>query len=198
MPLLLYLHGFRSSPQSFKAQWLEKRLSMGIFGNSSDLRYACPALPASPADAFAAARALALQEDPATLTLVGSSLGGFYATALAEQLGCRAVLLNPAVFPQRDLAQHVGQTTAFHSDTPFHFKHEFLAEFSALTCGPISRPTRYFLIAAKGDMLLDWREMTARYPGARLRLLEGSDHGLSDFSDYGDEVIAFAKAAMPA
>jgi uncharacterized protein len=194
---LTYLHGFRSAPQSFKAKWLGDKLeechSMGVFRH---LTFACPQLPMSPREAYALARRHAREAVARAgvdgLTLVGSSLGGFYATHLAEELGCRAVLLNPAVFPQRDLAAHIGPTFMFHSGESIAFTTAHLAEFGDFPSLPVTRPDRYFLIAAKGDELLDWREMVARYPGAKHKVLEGSDHGLSDFAHYGDEVLAFA------
>jgi predicted esterase YcpF (UPF0227 family) len=183
---LVYLHGFRSSPQSFKARMLAARLAdMGLAS-----RFRCPQLPPSPA----AAVALVLREiapQPAD-TLVGSSLGGYYATWLAERCGCRAVLLNPAVAPARDLAGRVGVQRMYHSDDEFAFEPSYLAELASLEVAVPSDPQRYLLIAAKGDELLDWREMVARFPRVATVLLEGGDHGLSDFAVLIDRVLAFA------
>ncbi|WP_413628604.1 YqiA/YcfP family alpha/beta fold hydrolase [Herbaspirillum frisingense] len=189
--MILYLHGFRSSPQSFKARVMGQR--MAELGLQDD--YLCPQLPASPAAAIALAGALVAGVDPAQLTVVGSSLGGFYATWLAEHLGCRAVLLNPAVKPPRDLESYVGVSTQYHSDEPFEFKHEYIAELRSLVVPAISRPQRYLLLAATGDEVLDWREMVAHYPGARQIVIQGSDHGMAEFVDYLDEVLAFCGVA---
>lgn len=191
--MILYLHGFRSSPQSFKAQYLAQRMQAG--GRIDD--FLCPQLPASPAQAIALALALASHIPADQLTLIGSSLGGFYATWLAEQLGCRAVLLNPAVVPPRDLASYVGVTTQFHSDAPFEFKTEYIGELHALAIKKITRPQRYLLIAATGDEVLDWREMTAHYPGAQQIIIEGSDHSISEFAEYADQVLAFCGIVSP-
>jgi predicted esterase YcpF (UPF0227 family) len=125
------------------------------------------------------------------LSIVGSSLGGFYATWLAEQAGCRAVLLNPAVIPRVDLAAHVGVTTAYHSDEPFEFKEEYIAELRALEVKSITQPERYFLIAATGDEVLDYRDMVAHYKGAKQHVIGGSDHAISEFPAYVDVVIGF-------
>jgi predicted esterase YcpF (UPF0227 family) len=185
--MILYLHGFRSSPQSAKAQMLAARMQALGLGAG----YRCPQLPASPRAAIELARREASQCAPEQLTLIGSSLGGYYATWLAEQLGCKAVLLNPAVKPPRDLEKYVGVSTAYHSDEPFEFKREYIAELEALAIESITRPERYCLIAATGDEVLDWREMVAHYPGARQVVIAGSDHGLSDFDDYLDQVLLF-------
>lgn len=185
--MILYLHGFRSSPQSFKAQLIAQR--MQALGR--DAEYRCPQLPASPREAIVLAAGIAAEVVPEQLTLVGSSLGGYYATYLAEQLGCRAVLLNPAVKPPRDLEKYVGVSTAYHSNEPFEFKRDYIDELKMLAVENITRPERYFLIAATGDEVLDWREMLAHYPGARQCVIEGSDHGISEFAQYVDQVLAF-------
>ncbi|MGE5649209.1 MAG: YqiA/YcfP family alpha/beta fold hydrolase [Bacillota bacterium] len=184
--MILYLHGFRSSPQSFKARLLGERLTALGLG----AQYYCPQLPASPREAMALASELLRTAGPET-TLIGSSLGGYYATWLAEQFGCRAALLNPAVKPPRDLEKYVGVSTAYHSDAPFEFKREYIDELKALAVTKITRPERYFLIAATGDEVLDWHEMVAHYPGAAQLVIEGSDHGISEFGQYLDRVLAF-------
>ncbi|MGD9945795.1 MAG: YqiA/YcfP family alpha/beta fold hydrolase [Burkholderiaceae bacterium] len=185
-PRLIYLHGFRSSPQSFKAQMLAQALAAQ--GRADD--FLCPQLPASPAEAI---EQVCNEIAPQPVdTLIGSSLGGFYATWLAERYGCRAVLLNPAIRPERDLARAVGTHTMYHSDAPFVFERRYLDELAALHSGGPSDPQRWLLVAAKGDEVLDWREMLARYPGVPTILLEGSDHGLSDFADLIGRVLHFA------
>ena len=117
--------------------------------------------------------------------VLGSSLGGFYATAVAQATGWPAVLLNPAVDPARDLAAYVGELTSFHApEEHFFFRAEYIDELRQLAVPAITHPERFFAVIAKGDEVLDWREMTARYAGAQLRLLEGGDHALSDFDDH--------------
>lgn len=184
--MILYLHGFRSSPLSFKARLLGGRLA--ALGREAE--YQCPPLPASPRQAISLAARL-IESAPGEVTLIGSSLGGYYATWLAEKYGCRAVLLNPAVKPPRDLTKYVGVTTAYHSDAPFEFKQAYIEELQALAVDRVTCAERYFLLAATGDEVLDWREMTAHYPGARQQIIEGSDHGISEFEQYVDEVLAF-------
>jgi len=185
--IILYLHGFRSSPSSYKALLFTQRISALKAENS----YFCPQLPSSPNDTIKLAADLLLPFTSEQITLVGSSLGGYYATWLAEKLGCRAVLLNPMVSIPTDMEQFIGATTAFHSDEPFEFKPEYVDELRALAVTHITQPERYFLFAATGDELLDWREMQAHYPGARQHIIQGSDHGLTGFEQYMDEVMAF-------
>lgn len=185
--MIVYLHGFRSSPQSMKARLLAER--MHALGRDDE--WVCPQLPASPKAAIALALALAAKAPAGTLSLIGSSLGGYYATWLAERLGCPAVLLNPAIVPLQDLDRHVGVTTQYHSNEPFEFRREYIDELAALAVPAITGPQRYFLIAATGDDVLDYRDMVRHYPGARQHVIAGSDHGISEFADYLAPVLAF-------
>jgi uncharacterized protein len=184
---LLYLHGFRSSPQSSKA----RQVAAWVGSHRPDLTWWCPQLPPSPREALE--RVLArLQGWPAPQTaVIGSSLGGFYACVVAERIGCLAVLLNPAVDPAHDLSRHIGETTAWHSDERFFFRAEFVDELRAMTPTALTDPQRYFAVIAKGDEVLDWHAMTALCAGCKVKLLEGGDHALSDFSEHLPDVIDF-------
>ncbi|MCS0658535.1 YqiA/YcfP family alpha/beta fold hydrolase [Massilia terrae] len=191
--MILYLHGFRSSPRSFKTRVVADR--MKALGRGNEL--ICPQLPASPKQAMELALSLVERYPANELAVIGSSLGGFYATWLAERLGCRAALLNPAVNPLKDLEKHVGVTTAWHSDEPFEFKREYIDELAALRIARITRPERYYLLAATGDEVLDYRDMVAHYQGAQQHVIEGSDHAIPEFAQYVDEVLAFCGMEAP-
>ncbi|QGZ62350.1 YqiA/YcfP family alpha/beta fold hydrolase [Paraburkholderia acidisoli] len=190
--MIVYLHGFRSSPQSFKARLLAARLSeLGRGGE-----WLCPTLPVSPREALELVeREIAAQrKEGERVTLVGSSLGGFFATFLAEQHGWRAVLLNPAVVPDRDLSKYLGEQPLWHGGGSIVVEPRHLDELRALAVASVTQSARYYLIAATGDEVLDYREMLAHYPGVATHLIEGSDHGISEFADYVDEVIRFCDA----
>ena len=189
---LLYLHGFRSSPQSAKARQVGARVA----GRHPAVTWWCPQLPPSPRQAMSEVMAGIADWPKDRMAVVGSSLGGFYATCVAEATGCRAVLLNPAVDPARDLAKYIGEQTAWHDPAErFFFEPRFVDELRALSTGPVRFPENYFAVIAKGDEVLDWREMVGRYPGARIKLLEASDHALGDFGEHIDEVFAFLNLA---
>jgi predicted esterase YcpF (UPF0227 family) len=166
---------------------------MAQLGRADD--YVAPQLPASPKQAMEEAMALVAGVPAGELAIVGSSLGGYYATWMAEQLGCRAALLNPAVTPLTSLEKYVGMTTMFHSGEPFELRREYIAELGGLAVPRITQPQRYYLLAATGDEVLDWRAMVAHYPGARQHVIDGSDHGISEFAQYVDEVLAFCGVA---
>jgi len=185
---LLYLHGFRSSPQSAKARQVAARVAAQHPG----VTWWCPQLPPSPREAMDSVMAHVAAWPRDRMAVVGSSLGGFYATHVAESTGCKAVLLNPAVEPARDLAKYIGEQTTWQDPSEsFYFEPRYVDELRALRHGPIADPSRYFAVIAKGDEVLNWREMTGRYPGARIKLLEGGDHALSDFDDHIDDVFGF-------
>jgi len=189
---LLYLHGFRSSPQSMKAQKVAAR----VRERHPAVTWWCPQLPPSPRATMDLIEQGIAHWPRSSMAVIGSSLGGFYATAVAQRTACPAVLLNPAVEPARDLAKFIGEQTSWHDPADrFFFEPTFVDELRALESGPLRHPERMLALIAKGDEVLDWREMSARYADAHVRLLEGGDHALSDFDDHLDEILAFLELA---
>ena len=185
---VLYLHGFRSSPKSFKAQLM----GGWIRDHRPEVRWWCPQLPPSPREAMAMVFEQLASWPVERMAVVGSSLGGFYATVVAERTGCRAVLLNPAINPARDLAGYIGDLTSFHDpEDHFYFKPEYVTQLRLMTPREITRPERYFPVLAKGDEVLDWREMSDRYDSAPMRLIDGSDHAMSDFEAHLPHILQF-------
>ena len=188
--LLVYLHGFRSSPRSSKAV-LTGEAVIALSTAANPIEWYCPQLLASPKASMDMVVKHIDETQADRIVVIGSSLGGFYTNFLAEKYGCKAVALNPAVRAARELAPHVGMMTAYDSDEPFDFRPEYIDELKALQVDGISDPSRYFLIAAKGDELLDWKEMTEFYQGAQQLVLEGSDHGISDYPVHLPKVMDF-------
>lgn len=190
--LIVYLHGFRSSPNSSKAQ-LTRDAIASLIEKGKSIDWYCPQLPPSPEKAVALVQANIEAVNPKRISFIGSSLGGFYATHLAEQFpNARAVLLNPAVRAARELAPYVGQLTAYDSNEPFDWRAEYVEQLRAQQVEEITHPERYLLLAATGDELLDWREMVDFYPNANHLVIEGSDHGITEYPMYLDRVINFA------
>ncbi len=158
-----------------------------------DVEWFCPQLAPAPRVAMRDVFERVARWPRETTGVVGSSLGGFYAMVVAERLGpdCRAVLLNPAVHPARDLAGYVGELEAWHSSERFEFRLEDVDALRELEPADLTARERYFAVIAKGDEVLDWREMMARVAGCQVKLLERGDHALSGFDDHLPEVLAF-------
>lgn len=156
------------------------------------LAWCCPQLPPAPADAMALVDGLTQAWPAEGMAVIGSSLGGFYATVLAERRGCRAVLLNPAVDPATSLAGQIGEQTGWHDPAlRFEFTAAHVEQLRVLTPAALTRPQRYFAIIAQGDEVLDWRAMHARYADSPGRLLEGGDHALTDFDAHLPAILSF-------
>lgn len=182
---ILYLHGFRSSPASTKARVLAGALAARGLGD----RLFCPCLSHSPKEAIRQAEAIVDAHD-GPLAVAGSSLGGFYATWLAEKYGLAAVLINPAVAAPVLLGKYLGTQTNLHTRETFEFTPEHLAELRALEPARVT-PSRYLLMVETGDELLDYREALARYAGCRRIVLPGGDHGFARFPEYVSQLIEF-------
>ena len=184
--MLLYLHGFNSSPQSHKARLLGRYMaSRGL-----EHQYACPALPPSPREAIAAIEGMmASRREPSRF--VGSSLGGFYATYLSEKHGCPAVLINPAVDPHVGLRAYVGPQQNLYTGERYDFTAAHLDELDALWQERLTAK-HYLLLVETGDEVLDYRRALARYAGAQQVVVPGGDHSLKSFPAHLERIVAFA------
>ncbi|HEY9146314.1 MAG TPA: YqiA/YcfP family alpha/beta fold hydrolase [Thiobacillus sp.] len=185
--MIVYLHGFNSSPASGKARQLGEY--MAGLGQQAD--YHCPALPNSPREAIAHVEAELARRHPESVTLIGSSLGGFYATYLAEKHGWKAVLVNPAVHAHQLMSGALGPQTNWHSGEKWELTEAHLAELAALDVPAISRPERYLLLAQTGDAVLDYRDAVAYYAGATQIIEDGGDHGFAGFERHFQTILDF-------
>ena len=185
---LLYLHGFRSSPQSNKARQMAEHMA----AIHPKVRWWSPQLPPSPRDAAAMIAEGIASWPRQTMAVVGSSLGGYYASWVAQLARCKSVMINPAVNPARDLEQCIGEQTAWHNpEEHFFFKLEYITELRQLDTREFSAAAPEMVLIAQGDEVLDWREMSERYPHALQLVQEGGDHALSNFEEYLPRVKEF-------
>ena len=184
--MIVYLHGFNSSPLSHKAQLLGRHLAALGLGE----RYACPALPTLASEALALVEPLLAPG----ACLVGSSLGGFYATWLAEKHGLRAVLINPAVEPHVGLRDHLGPQQNLYTGERYELTERHLRQWQALYAARIT-PSRYLLLVETGDEVLDYRRAVERYAGCEQAVVEGGDHSLQSFPRHLARIVRFAGLA---
>ena len=184
--MILYLHGFRSSPASVKARQLGAHMDRLGLGH----RFVCPALAAEPAAAITQAEAL-IKAANSPVTVVGSSLGGYYATWLAERHDLKAVLINPAVVAHLSLAAYLGPQTNLYTGETFILTEAHIRQLQAIEIASPT-PERYLLLVEEGDEVLDYRQAVARYAGARQAVLPGGDHSFTRFAEYCTPILEFA------
>jgi len=188
--VIVYLHGFNSSPQSHKAQVMARHLA----ARGLAAHYACPALPPLASEAIAAVEALMAGHPRARFCFAGSSLGGYYATWLAEKHDARAVLLNPAIDPHLGLRAYLGEQKNLHTGEPYQLTEAHLRAWEALWV-PRVTPSRYLLVVETGDEVLDYRRAVARYAGAEQIVVQGGDHSLQSFERHLPRIVEFAGLA---
>jgi predicted esterase YcpF (UPF0227 family) len=187
---IVYLHGFTSSPRSKKAVMLGDYLKNVATG----VAYAVPELHHRPSRAIEEAARACEGIDAADLTLVGSSLGGFYATVLAERLGCRAALLNPAVRPHEHFASYLGPQRNMYTGEEFELTRAHIDDLRSMQPRGITRPERYWLFVETGDVVCDYRDATAFYGGALHTVVRGGDHTLVSFPEHVPDIVEWAKS----
>ncbi len=186
--MIVYIHGFNSSPSSHKSNQLRARLA--ALGREGE--FACPALPHWPQQALALLEREVAGVPADRITLVGSSLGGFYATHLTEKLGLRCVLVNPAITPHEGLRTYLGPQKNLYTGDEYVLTEEHLAQLATLYVAKPKKLDRYLLMHTTGDELLDWRVAVDHYQGCRQVIVQGSDHGFREFGSYIDIVLEFA------
>jgi uncharacterized protein len=188
--VIVYLHGFNSSPQSHKAQVLQRY--MAERGQAAD--YACPALPVSADAAIAEVDALMARRPGEAYCFIGSSLGGFYATWLVENRPrCTAVLVNPAIDPHVGLRAYLGAQKNLYSGEAYELTEAHLREWEKRYVERVS-PERYLLLVETGDEVLDYRRAVSRYAGAEQIVVEGGDHTLQSFPRHLPRILEFCRA----
>ena len=161
-------------------------------GRGEGHRYACPELPPTPLEAVAVAEAaIAAAGGGAAVTLVGSSLGGFYATWLAEKHHCRAVLVNPAVLPHVGLRAYLGPQQNLYTGKSYQLTEEHLLQWERFYCALLT-PSRYLLMLETGDEVLDCRVAQQRYAGAQQVVVDGGDHAFQSFPRHVPQLLRFA------
>jgi len=184
-PLIIYLHGFCSSPASWKSLLLAKEMARRGLAE----RFVCPQLSTVP-DEVAAGIGRLIEMADGPVTLVGSSLGGHYANHLVETHDVNAVLINPAAVDRLDAAKFVGEHANFQTGERFTFTAAHAAQLEAQVRRPT--PARYWLLAEEGDEVLDWRQAAAFYAGCRQTVLPGGDHSFTRFPDFIPQILEFA------
>jgi len=185
--VIVYLHGFNSSPQSHKAQVLGRYMEELGLG----AQYVCPALPPLASQAIGEVEGILKPRQGAPVCFVGSSLGGFYATYLAEQHGAKAVLINPAIDPHVGLRAYLGAQKNLHTGEPYELTEAHLREWKNMYTERLT-PQRYLLLVETGDEVLDYRKAVARYAGAEQFVIEGGDHSLQSFAEHLPRIVRFA------
>lgn len=190
--MIIYLHGFRSAPASSKAQALKQHMEAKALGTA----FWCEQLPFAPKEAIALVEAQlerCQRTDPERRpTLVGSSLGGYYATWLAEKHDLKAAVINPAVKAPKLMEEWLGPQTNMYTGEEFVFTREHAADLQTLAVAAISRPRNFWLLSETGDELLDYRDAVSLYADCRQTIIEGGDHSFTRWNDYLDQIIWFA------
>jgi predicted esterase YcpF (UPF0227 family) len=187
---LLYLHGFNSSPQSHKAQLVTRYMADH---NCQDLLL-CPQIPSVPDEARQMLEQLVEQTlQHHALSFIGSSLGGYYATYLAEKYSGYAVLINPSVKPYETLRAYLGKNKFYFDEGEWDFDETHIQQLEAMKVDEITDPGRYLVLLQTGDETLDYREAEAKFRDSRCIIEQGGDHSFVGLERFIPQIIQFSK-----
>ncbi len=192
MPLFIYLHGFNSSPDSIKARQFQS--AMTTAGRAEDVLV--PALSHWPAEAIAQVEKLIKQYQDREITLIGSSLGGYYSLWLGEQYQLRAVLVNPAVRPYELLAEMLGQQKNLYTGEAYTLTELHLKQMLVLDIASIAQPQKYLLLTQTDDETLDYRQAVDKLSDSPMLVQRGGDHGFQQFEAVIPAILAFSEGQV--
>lgn len=193
MNKILYLHGFNSSPESRKARVLHDYMKRTGLQDRIEI----PKIPPVPADAIELLQQHAEEIiKQYALSLVGSSLGGFYAGWLAEKYHCPAVLINPAVKPYELLSEYTGENINYYTAERWVLDQTHIRQLRDLCIDKVSYPQRYLLMLQTGDEILDYREALEKYSASPAIVEQGGSHEFSGFERHLDKILDFCKVTL--
>ena len=184
---LLYLHGFNSSPQSRKALQIRDWLA----SHHPEVRFDCPLLSPYPDRAMATLEGLCGGAVSAESLVVGSSMGGFYATWVSQTVGCKGVLVNPAVRPWRGREYLLGPQTHFHTGEQYLFEQCHIDAFACWEIDPLPNPANLWVLLQTGDEVLDHRQALDKYRDCRLTVEQGGNHAFQGFERFFPDMLRF-------
>jgi len=181
MDKILFLHGFSSCGKGNKSTALK-----AYFGAEHII---AENLPYAPLEAIAEIEKLLHTEN--IDLLIGSSLGGFYATYLAEKHGLKAVLLNPSTQPWQTLLPYVGWQKRFCDDEVFEFKRSDIEAFKTLEIKPAKG--NYLVLLQSEDELLDYTKAQSLYNTHKVVVEYGGNHRFENIDAYMSMIEKFRK-----
>ncbi|MBB1273685.1 YqiA/YcfP family alpha/beta fold hydrolase [Psychromonas sp. SR45-3] len=185
--VLLSLHGFHSSPASLKAQQMRDYLLL----EHPEIHFVCPQLPVYPEDMWSVIESVFKQYDKCKIAVMGSSLGGFLATKVAQQYAVKVVLINPAVTPNILLDFYQGEQIHPYLQQPYIINSDYIEQLKALHVEKINYPENIWVLLQQQDEVLDYRDALKKYKQCKITCENGGDHSFIGFERYVAEIIHF-------
>ena len=189
---IIYLHGFNSSPQSFKAQMLLQHMTQRGQQEHLFIPEISPYSDSAVTQISELITSLQLNDVSKELCLIGSSLGGYYSTCFAEKHNCPAILINPSVRPYETLAEYLGENENYYTDEKWQFNQSHIQQFLDIDITEITRPERYLVLLQTGDEVLDYKQAEKKYAQSQLQIEQGGDHSFQGFENHIDAMLKFS------
>lgn len=185
--VLLYLHGFHSSPSSLKSQ----QTKAYIADYHPEIKLIAPQLPCLPKDMWQVICDVFNKHENDDIAVVGSSLGGFLCTKIVEQYAVNAVLINPAVGAFHLLEEYAGEHVHPYLNEGYTIDQDYLAQLTQLLSGDVEHADKIWVLLQKGDEVLDYRQALEKYKCCKITCEEGGDHSFIGFDRHLSDIIPF-------
>jgi predicted esterase YcpF (UPF0227 family) len=185
---LIYIHGFNSSPASLKAR--QTQAFLDAKHASLNRPFLCPALSSEPDKAIDQLQGL-IEKLNGPIGLIGSSMGGYYATWLGEKFGLKSVLINPAVRPYDFMMEYLGENANYHTGERYILERRHVDIARALDVDSIKIPENLWVLLQTGDEVLDYRQAKVKYAQCKLTIEQGGDHSFQHYERHLPAIVDF-------
>ncbi|WP_022940199.1 YqiA/YcfP family alpha/beta fold hydrolase [Psychromonas hadalis] len=185
--VLLSLHGFHSSPASLKAQ----QMAVYLTKHHPEITFICPQLPCLPEQMWHLIESIFDTHKDDDIAIVGSSLGGYLATKVADIYKTRIIVVNPAVTPYLLLQIYAGEQTHPYTGQKYLIDDNYMAELKALDVKNVSLTAHCWVLLQQGDEVLDYQQALHKYQGCKITCETGGDHSFVEFERFIPDIIKF-------
>ena len=189
---ILYIHGFNSSPLSVKAE----QTRLYLFNNFPQVNFYCPQLVSNPKGAINQLEQIILSSPTnSSWFLIGSSLGGYFASYLSEKYNVPCVLVNPAIKPFELLEDYLGEQVNPYTEEVYQVTREHMLELKAIEpkrpSFNIAQKNNYLVMVQTDDEVLNYQQAVEKYEHCRLVVEQGGDHSFIDFEHHLPTIAGF-------
>lgn len=185
--VLLSLHGFHSSPESLKAQQLAKYVAT----NHPEMTFICPQLPCLPEKMWQLIESIFEKHQDDEVAVLGSSLGGFLATKVAEIYHSKVILVNPAVTPYLLLQAYAGKQTHPYTGEHYCIDQHYMRQLKTLDVKTMTLPSNSWVLLQQGDEVLDYQQALEKYQACKISCEKGGNHSFVGFERFIPDIIKF-------
>jgi predicted esterase YcpF (UPF0227 family) len=182
--MIIYIHGFGGSGAGSKAKIFKELFK------AENRDFIAPSLSYIPELAISTLKEL-IESYRGDIYLIGSSLGGYYATYLSKLPKVkRVVLLNPSTQPEKSLKRFLGLGVTFYDESRFEWNVNHIESLKRFKVNSFDRD-KFLVVLQSDDELIDYRVAKEMFKDVNMIVASGGGHSFTGVENYFDEINHF-------